>query len=213
MKKICNILAIIFIIAGIAAPSIMVNRLKEENTRLKENQEILLSEKDFIAAKSQTYKISDSLNAIKITGLQLSLSEYNKYRKQDLKLIGQLKVNKSDLQSVISSQTETINSLYAKLNDTIRIDTIRNVIDTVKYFNYKSKWTDVCGYVDLSKDTVNLKITNREAIRIVETAKYKRFLGFLWKTNKLKSRHIDIVSENPSTTITNVDYISISSKQ
>lgn len=186
-----------------------IHKLKEENARLLSNQEILLTQKQTIMAESQTYKVSDGLNATKVSELQFTLKEYKKYRTQDLRLIEQLKVKKSDLQKVIGSQTETINSLSAKLNDSIRIDTATNKIDTLKCFDYKSKWTDVKGYMDLKCDSISLQIKNRESLKIVETVVYKRFLGFLWKTNKIKDRQVDVISENPNTTIINLDCVSI----
>lgn len=202
---------IVTAILFIATPLMVIENLKKENSRLKNNQEVLLSEKESVIAQSQIYKVSDSLNAAKITGLQLTLSEYKKYRKQDLELIKQLNINKSDLQKAISSQTETINLLSIRLNDSVRIDTVLNIQDTIKCFNYKSKWIDVAGCIN--KDTTELQIHNRESLKIYESIKYKRFLGFLWKTNKIKSRKLDIVSENPFTKITTVDYINISGKQ
>ena len=189
MKK--TIIKIAIIAAAIIALVLAfhkIYKLKEENTRLLSNQEILLTQKQTTMAESQAYK---------------------KYRAQDLQLIEQLKVKKSDLQKVIDSQMETINSLSAKLNDSIRIDTITNIVDTLKCFNYKSKWTDISGCIDLKHDSINLQIKNRESLKIVETVVYKRFLGFLWKTNKVKDRQVDVVSENPNTTITNLDYVSI----
>lgn len=186
-----------------------IRKLKEENARLLNNQEILLTQKQTIMAESQLYRVSDSLNAAKVSELQFTLKEYKKYRAQDLQFIKQLKIKKSDLQKVIGSQTETINSLSTKLNDSIRIDTVVNIADTLKCFNYKSKWTDVSGCIDIKHDSINLQIKNRESLKIVETVIYKRFLGFLWKTNKIKDRRVDVVSENPNTTITNLDYISI----
>lgn len=210
MKKIIIKIAIIAVaILALVLAFHKIHKLKEENTRLLSNQEILLTQKQTIMAESQAYRVSDSLNAAKVSELQFTLKEYKKYRAQDLQLIEQLKVKKSDLQKVIDSQTETINSLSAKLNDSIRIDTVTNIIDALKCFDYKSKWTDVSGCIDLKCDSINLQIKNRESLKIVETVVYKRFLGFLWKTNKVKDRQVDVVSENPNTTITNLDYVSI----
>nr|DAK00376.1 MAG TPA: hypothetical protein [Caudoviricetes sp.] len=210
MKKIIIKIAIIAVaILALVLAFHKIHKLKEENARLLSNQEILLTQKQTIMAESQAYRVSDSLNAAKVSELQFTLKEYKKYRAQDLQLIEQLKVKKSDLQKVIDSQTETINSLSAKLNDSIRIDTVTNIADTLKCFDYKSKWTDVSGCIDLKHDSINLQIKNRESLKIVETVVYKRFLGFLWKTNKVKDRQVDVVSENPNTTITNLDYVSI----
>lgn len=210
MKKIIIKIAIIAVaILALVLAFHKIHKLKEENARLLSNQEILLTQKQTIMAESQAYRVSDSLNAAKVSELQFTLKEYKKYRAQDLQLIEQLKVKKSDLQKVIDSQTETINSLSAKLNDSIRIDTATNVTDTLKCFDYKSKWTDVSGCIDLKHNNINLQIKNRESLKIVETVVYKRFLGFLWKTNKVKDRQVDVVSENPNTVISNLDYVSI----
>lgn len=210
MKNIIIKIAIIAVaILALVLAFHKIHKLKEENTRLLSNQEILLTQKQTVMAESQAYRVSDSLNAAKVSELQFTLKEYKKYRAEDLQLIEQLKVKKSDLQKVIDSQMETINSLSAKLNDSIRIDTVTNIADTLKCFNYKSKWADVSGYIDLKRDSINLQIKNRESLKIVETVVYKRFLGFLWRTNKIKDRQVDVVSENPNTTITNLDYVSI----
>jgi uncharacterized protein YxeA len=210
MKKIIIKIAIIAVavIALVFAFS-KIHSLKEENTRLKSNQDILLTEKEFVMSENQKYKVSDSLNAVRVSELELTLKEYKRYRSEDLKLIEQLKAGKSDLQKIITSQYETISTLSAKLQDSIRIDTATNQVDTLKCFDYKSKWTDVKGCVDLRRDTVELQINNRESLKVVETVTYKRFLGFLWKTNKVKSRQVDVVSENPNTEIMNCEYISI----
>ena len=210
MKKI--IIKIVIITVAVIALVFAFNKvhsLKEENARLKSNQEILLIENQIIMAESQKYRVYDSLNAVQVSELEFTLKEYKRYRSDDLKLIEQLKAGKSDLQKIITSQHETISTLSAKLQDSIKIDTTINKIYVLKCFDYKSKWTDVKGCVDLRQDTVELQINNRESLKVVETVTYKRFLGFLWKTSKVKSRQVDVVSENPNTEITNCEYISI----
>ena len=52
-------------------------------------------------------------------------------------------------------------------------------------------------------------LSTRSSLKIVETVKYKRFLGFLWKTNKVKSRKVDVVSLNPNETIEDIDFVII----
>ena len=182
-------------------------KLREENDRLKANQETLLSENIIYMAKSQAYKVADSLNAAKVTDLELTIGEYKKYRADDWALINQLKSKGADLQKVISTQSNTIKTLSAGLRDTIITDTTYNKVDTLKFFTYKSKWTDVSGRI--SRDSVSLSIANRESLKIIETITYKRFLGFLWKTNKIKDRQVDVLSENPATTIVNVECVGI----
>lgn len=210
MKDVIIKIGLIVAVALFIANSVArIRSLKSENDRLKGNQELLLSEKESLTAQSQFYKVSDSLNATKISALNFSLSEYKKYRKQDIKQIEQLKISKSDLQAVVSSQSETINLLSIKLKDSIKIDTVTFNNDTLKCFKYKSKWTDVAGCLNLNRDTIELQIANRESIKVVETIKYKRFLGFLWKTSKVKSRQVYIVSDNPNTSIINSEYVNI----
>ena len=198
-------LFMLFIIIALIANQ---SKLKSEYNRLKANQEILLSENEYNLNENLWYKAIDSLNAVKVSELQLSLNEYKKYREQDLNLIKQLKINKSELQKVITSNAETINYMSIRLKDTIRLDTIINIIDTIKCFTYNSKWTDLQGIIN--KDSVSIQIKNRESLKVIESVKYKRFLGFLWRTHKIKSRKIDIVSENPNTSIINVEAISLS---
>lgn len=193
----------------------MIQHLREENKRLESNQEILLSQNVITTAESQRYKVSDSLNAARVSQLELTLAEYKRFRSEDYELIKQLKTSKSDLQKVISSQSATINKLNAQLKDSIInkpviVDsTLQFKTDTLKCFEYNSKWTDISGCFDLNTDSVCIELENRESLKIVESVTYKRFLGFLWKTNKIKSRQVDVVSENPNTEIISVEYISI----
>lgn len=205
--KLCLITAAAITIAVLFT---RVNNLVEENRRLQNNQAVLLTENNAIMAECRKYKTSDSLNAYKVSELRLTLEEYKKFRSQDLELIRKLKLDKSDMQKVINSQSETIYDLTTQIRDTVI------VVDTVerdfKSFGYNSKWVEVSGQIDLASNTVSLDIRNREELTIVESVERKRFLGFLWKTNKIKRRDVDVVSKNPNTEIIDVDYVSIETK-
>lgn len=209
MKTITKIKLIALCVAliGIAFLFIRISSLVEENTRLQNNQSILLSENNALIAESQKYKTSDSLNVIKVNELRLTLEEYKKYRSDDLALINKLNIDKREMQKVIDLQAKTINDLAAPLRDTVII--YKGSETEVKAFSYRSQWTDVEGLINLQSDSVNLSVKNRESLVIVESVKYKRFLGFLWRTKKIKSRSVDIVSRNPNTEIIDADYESI----
>lgn len=209
MKTITKIkIAILCVlIAVVAVLSIRVSSLVEKNNRLQNNQSILLSENNALIAESRKYKTIDSLNAIKVNELRLTLEEYKKYRSEDLALIGKLKVDKREMQKVIDLQAKTIDDLATHLRDTVVIYKGSEI--DAKAFSYKSQWTDVDGVVNLQSDSVNLSIKNRESLIIIESVKYKRFLGFLWRTKHVKSRSVDIVSRNPNTEIIDANYESI----
>ena len=206
MAKILAIVTSLLIVI-IALLSMAISGLREENARLKSNQDILLTENKIATAENQRYKMCDSLNAIRVSQLEFTLKEYKQYRNDDLRLIKYLK--RSDLQKIITPESETSITVSAPLTDSIKIDTSLNTVSSLKCFSYKSRWADIEGCVDLKKDTADLQICNIESLKIVESVTYKRFLGFLWKTSKIKSRQVDVISENPSTKIIKCEYVSI----
>lgn len=210
-KSMAKILAIMtsLLIVVITLLLMAIYGLREENARLKNNQDVLLAENRTITAESQRYKVCDSLNAIRASRLELTLKEYKNYRSDDLRLIKQLKTERANLEKIITSKSETITALSVPLIDSVKVDTVSGNDSLIKCFSYTSEWTDIKGCADLEKDTVSLQINNRESLKVVESVTYKRFLGFLWKTSKVKSRQVDVVSENPNTKITNCEYVSI----
>lgn len=183
----------------------MCNRIQyltEENNRLSNNQETLLTE-------NEHYKIRDSLNVSKTNQLELKLSELKKYKSEYAQLIKDLNIKNSQLEQIISVNAETITNLKAMLRDSIRLDTVSNIIDTLKCFEYKSKYTDVSGCIN--KDIIDMQIRNRESLKAIESKKKKKFLFFklpIWLFG-YKSKQLDIVSLNPNTTIEYIEYISV----
>lgn len=181
----------------------LINRtlkLQEENKRLINNQAVLLD-------SMQTYKVADSLNVAKINVLELSLSDYKKYREEDAALIKKLKADK--LSAATSINTTTTTDIKTPVKDSIIYKDRVVPIDTVKQINYDSKWTSVHGY--LANDTINLNIINREELLIAESFVKKRFIGIklpIWLFG-YKTKSVDVVSKNPNTEIKNLEYIQI----
>ena len=178
-----------------------IKRLTDERDKYRSNTEILLQD-------VKTYQTKDSLNAIKVGNLELSLAEYKKYRADDLALIKTLQAKNRDLERVTTTQMETINELRATVRDSIvylpgdTVTTVLRCVDIVEpYFELHG-----CATPDGQFTGTHI---NRDSLLIVETVQYKRWLGFLWKTKKIKNRQIDVVSKNPATKILGVEFVTI----
>lgn len=201
MKKYLILAAIILAVAAAFwVQHVKIKRLTEERDRYRSNTEILLQD-------VRTYKTKDSLNVAKVGNLELTLSEYKKYRADDAALIKSLQTKNRDLERVTTTQMETINELRATVRDSIVYlpgDTVTTVLRCIEY---SDKWVDFDGCI--INNTFSGKIITRDSLLITETVQYKRWLGFLWKTKKIKNREIDVVSKNPATKILGVEFVTI----
>ena len=201
MKKILIYTAIIGVIAAVLyGQYARIKSLTVERDKYRSNTETLLQ-------NVEQYKTKDSLNAATVGALRLTLSEYQKYRADDAALIKRLQTKNRDLQRVTTAQMETINELRANVRDSIVYlpgDTVTTILRCIEY---SDKWVDFDGCI--INNTFSGKIITRDSLLIAETVQYKRWLGFLWKTNKIKNRQIDVVSKNPATKILGVEFVTI----
>jgi len=188
--KIPYIIAIVIL----AACYISLSHLKSENKRLKANQETLLD-------SVKSFKVSDSLKAITVGNLELSLKQYKKYHADDAILIKQLKGQKPGVAIKPSIQTEY--KVRTELKDSIIYK------DTLKTIIYKSKWNYVSGFIN--KDTINLNIINYDELLITESLQKKKFLFFRLPISIFgyKRKVLNVISKNPNTKITSAEYITI----
>lgn len=203
MKKYLIIAAIALAVAAVVTIWVQrsrINTLTGERDKYRTNTETLLQE-------VSRYQTKDSLNAAKVGVLELKLSEFEKYRASDAELIKTLQTKNRDLERVTTTQMETINELRATVRDSVVYlpgDTVTTVLRCIEY---SDKWVDFDGCI--KNNTFSGKIITRDSLLITETVQYKRWLGFLWKTKKIKNRQIDVVSKNPATKILGVEFVTI----
>lgn len=204
MKKYLIIAAIALAVAAVVTIWVQrsrINTLTGERDKYRTNTETLLQE-------VSRYQTKDSLNAAKVGVLELKLSEFEKYRASDAELIKTLQTKNRELERVTTTQMETINELRATVRDSVvyllgdTVTTVLRCVDIVEpYFELHG-----CATPDGQFTGTHI---NRDSLLIVETVQYKRWLGFLWKTKKIKNREIDVISRNPHTKIMGVEYIEI----
>lgn len=204
MKNYLIIAAIALAVAAIATIWVQRSRINEltgERDKYRTNTETLLQD-------VSRYQTKDSLNAAKVGVLELKLSEFERYRASDAELIKTLQTKNRELEAVTTAQMETITQLRGTVRDSIVYlpgDTTKTVLKCV---DISDPWFSLNG-ITTPDGTFSGTFVNRDSILIVATVQYKRFLNFLWKTNKVKNREIDIISKNPHTKIIGVEYIEI----
>lgn len=196
-------IAVIVVFAAILYMSVQMGRideLKKERERYQKNTENLLSDVEL-------YRTKDSLSAARVESLELTMKEYERFRAEDAVLIKSLQKKNRDLASVNKTQSETIIALSSVPKDTV-ITTKDSIITPAVKVHCGDAWYDFDGL--LIKGLFTGTLRNRDSLVVAETVKYKRFLGFLWKTKQVKDRRVDVISKNPHTEILGVEHVTIS---
>lgn len=197
--KIYIILGIIIVsLAGTIA--LLTSRLKKE----KAEKELYKKNTDVLMGEVEAYQTKDSLNVVSVGLLELKLSEYKKYRADDLNLINSLKVDKKKLQQITTTQTQTIYELKGSVRDSI-VYRDNFIVDTLKCIAIHNTWFDLKGCSNRNNDFSGT-FENRDSLLYIEHIVPKKFLFFKWG---VKARKQEIVSKNPNTKIVNAEYISI----
>ena len=196
------IVAVVILAAAIAVIWVdrKIERLTVQRDKYQNNMETLL-------ADVETYRVRDSLNAARVQSLELTVKEYERFRADDAMLIKSLQRKNRDLASVNKTQSETIISLQSVPKDTVIITRDSLIVPAIEIHSGDA-WYDFDGL--LTKEEFTGTLRNRDSLVVAETVKYKRFLGFLWKTKQIKDRQVDVVSKNPHTEILGVEHITIS---
>ena len=179
-----------------------INRLTYERDRYRANTESLL-------ADVKTYRVRDSLSAARVESLELTVKEYERFRADDAELIRELKARNRDLAAVNKTQSETIIELQAIPRDTV-VMVRDSIVTPAVAVHCGDAWFDFDGL--LTADQFTGTLTNRDSLLLAETVKYKRFLGFLWKTRRVQDRRLDVVSRNPHTNILGIEHVVIERK-
>lgn len=203
MKKYLIIAAIALAVAAVVTIWVQrsrINQLTGERDKYRTNTETLLQD-------VSRYQTKDSLNAAKVGVLELKLSEFERYRASDAELIKNLQTKNRELEAVTTAQMETINELRANVRDSIVYLSGDTVTTILRCIEYSDKWVDFDGCI--INNTFSGKIITRDSLLITESVQYKRWLGFLWKTKRIKNREFDIVSKNPNSKITGFEVITI----
>lgn len=175
-----------------------IRGLRDERDKYKGNTETLM-------ADVETFRVRDSLNAARVLALELTKQEYERFRAEDAALIRELKAKNRDLAAVNKTQSQTIIELQDIPRDTV---VIRDSVPVPAVaVHCGDEWYDFDGL--LTQDEFTGTMVSRDSLLLAETVKYRRFLGFLWKTRRVQDRELECLSRNPHTIILGLEHVVI----
>ena len=180
----------------------MFGTIKSKNaeiSRKTSNIEVLNSEFQKYKVES-TIKINgkDStiqLNAAKINSLSYTVSEFEQYRANDYQTIESLKLKLKNVLSVANVSTHTEQQI---ITPTIKTD-------STVCFDYNDPFISVSACSDSKNTNLYYSMTDSLTTVVNTIPKHK----FLWWSWGVKAININILSKNPNTTFTYLDYIEL----
>ena len=191
-------LAAFFMFCLVCYQAERIKWLREAENGLKNDISVLIEGK-------VTYKVRDSLNAAKIGVLELTEKDLKKRIREDEKLISELKGRNKELQGIAEASFNTGDSIIVSVRDTIiRRDTAYIEIPCI---DVTERWFEMHGCIDNGFFIGYYQA--KDSIILIESLQRARFLGFLWKTRKIKKREFSIISKNPHTKIEGFEVIRI----
>ena len=174
-----------------------INTVKGERNLYKQNVNTLID--DIV-----WYQTQDSLNAVSVGQLELKLSEYKRYRKEDMELIETLKVDNKRLKSIVSAGTQTVYNVQTMVRDSfIYVDNV--LVETMQCLTVHDKWFDIDGCTDRDGEFRGTQIS-RDSLLIVEHVIPRNFLFIRWGC---KEKRVEAFSKNPNTKIVDFEYVKI----
>ena len=180
MNRILIIISLVLFILLSTLYSIYNKTLKEK-VRFESNQETLM-------ASLKTYKFRDSLNVVENGKLTLNISELKKNREKDLKLIKELKLKPSQVQTIIKTKIVTKDSIVFQLKDSC--------------LHYNTEWISVNGCIG---DT--LVVVSQDSIAQIAHKEYQhRFWFIKWG---LKGFKVKTINFNPNSTVKSSEWINL----
>jgi len=184
------------LLVAVMALSWLYKTEKQENKRLANNQEALLTD-------METYKTEAGKNAASVLRLELSKSELEKYNKDLTQTVSDLKIKISRIQSASTTATSTDYSITTPVRDSI-VYRDRLIPDTLKRITYNDAWLNLDGTIQ--KGIFSGNIQSRDTLVTIVHRIPKKFLFFKWGTKAIRQ---EVTTKNPHSKIVYTQYIEL----
>lgn len=195
MRKYLTILGLsVFIIGIVGTLSYLLKQERIEVQRLSGNQRSLMED-------VMLYRTQDSLSAASVERLLLTKKEYEKHFSEQVKIIDNLNIKISRLQSVSETGTETMYPINIPVTDSM---IIRDSTVILKCMELHTPYLDVSGCIE--KDTFIGSILSRDTLEQVVHRVPHQFWFIRWGCKAIRQ---EIICRNPNSQITYSEYIEL----
>lgn len=177
------------------------------NEKLKSENEILQTNVGTLLTGAEQYKVKDSLQVATIANLELSISEYRRYKAEDKKLLESLKIDNKRLKGIISTKTESFYMQTTLLRDSVKMLLTPDSIEVpvkMKVASFSDTWHSL--NIKIQGDSLNYKLKTKESLLITNHVVPKRFLFFKYGCREVRT---EVVSKNPYVEDIQVESITI----
>ena len=193
MKKIVLCVALSAIATALLC-GIFIQRMSQENQRLRRNQHSLLQEVEL-------YRTRAGDAAASVEALTLQLDEFREQRAEDADYIRSLNIRLRRAESYAKSVVASRYTATLPLRDTIILR------DTVRIFAFNDTWSSLTGHI--ANDTLHYNLHTIDTLRQVIHRIPHRFLFIPYGTKAIRQ---EITSSNPHTTLVYTEYIELGKK-
>ena len=165
------------------------------NAKLKNENEILQTNVGTLLTGAEQYKVNDSLKAATIANLELSISEYRRYKAEDRKLLESLRIDNKRLKGIIKTQTESYYEQTTLLRDSVKMLLTPDSIEVpvkMKVASFSDTWHSL--NIKIQGDSLNYRLKTKESLLITNHVVPKRFLFFKFGCREVRT---EVVSKNP----------------
>lgn len=197
MKKylIITCLALAMLSAWLAQSLVSANK---EKTRLKNNQEALMSE-------CKLYETKAGESAASVLRLQLTKDELEKNNQKLSQEIKDLGIKLKRVQSLSQTSSQANIKIQTEIRDSIVYKPETHLVDTLKHFSWSDPpWADIKGVINDGK--VDLSVTTSDTIIQIVHKVPKRFLCFKFGCKAIRQ---EIINKNKYNRIVYSEYIEL----
>lgn len=183
--------------------------LVKQNIKLRNENAIQTENVYALSNTVKRYIVDDSLNAVKIQGLTLSLNDLKQVNSKLYDNIKKLDVKNKNLESIVAIYQQQITNN----KDSVRVETIvvKGIVKdtTIQRFEWHNDWNRI--RCEIQNNTIlpgKLQLNSRDSIYFATQIKYKRYWYTFWKRTPIGVQ-IDALNMNPNSEITGSDYVKL----